>query len=65
MLAENRHVSATDYNEHSSRSHTIVQMVIESRERGGSSMQSPAPDATAAGGGGGHKTQVSYLVRAR
>ncbi|KAI9179346.1 Kinesin-like protein kip2 [Blastocladiella emersonii ATCC 22665] len=28
----NRHVSTTDYNEHSSRSHTLFQMVIESRE---------------------------------
>jgi len=24
---ENRHISATDYNEHSSRSHSIVQLV--------------------------------------
>ncbi|KAI7875317.1 kinesin-domain-containing protein [Lichtheimia hyalospora FSU 10163] len=29
----NRHISTTDYNLHSSRSHTIFQMVIESRER--------------------------------
>ncbi|KAI8890050.1 kinesin-domain-containing protein [Backusella circina FSU 941] len=29
----NRHISSTDYNLHSSRSHTIFQMVIESRER--------------------------------
>ena len=29
----NRHVSATDYNERSSRSHTIFQFIIESRER--------------------------------
>ncbi|KAL7748632.1 Kinesin-like protein kip2 [Sorochytrium milnesiophthora] len=28
----NRHISTTDYNEHSSRSHTIFQMIIESRE---------------------------------
>ncbi|ORZ41738.1 P-loop containing nucleoside triphosphate hydrolase protein [Catenaria anguillulae PL171] len=28
----NRHISTTDYNEHSSRSHTIFQMVIESRD---------------------------------
>jgi hypothetical protein len=32
----NRHVSATDYNEHSSRSHTIFQLIIESRDRNGS-----------------------------
>ncbi|KAI7889463.1 kinesin motor domain-containing protein, partial [Mucor mucedo] len=30
----NRHISATDYNEHSSRSHTIFQLVIESCPRG-------------------------------
>ncbi|KAI9094579.1 P-loop containing nucleoside triphosphate hydrolase protein [Phlyctochytrium arcticum] len=30
---ENRHFGATDYNEHSSRSHTIFQMIVESRER--------------------------------
>ncbi|KAI8097366.1 kinesin motor domain-containing protein [Halteromyces radiatus] len=29
----NRHISTTDYNLHSSRSHTIFQMVIESRQR--------------------------------
>ncbi|KAF7731880.1 hypothetical protein EC973_007711 [Apophysomyces ossiformis] len=29
----NRHISTTDYNLHSSRSHTIFQMVIESRKR--------------------------------
>lgn len=30
---ENRHVSSTDYNESSSRSHTIFQLTIESRDR--------------------------------
>ncbi|KAI8377555.1 P-loop containing nucleoside triphosphate hydrolase protein [Radiomyces spectabilis] len=34
----NRHISTTDYNLHSSRSHTIFQMVIESRERSSASM---------------------------
>ncbi|KAG2234094.1 hypothetical protein INT48_000271, partial [Thamnidium elegans] len=29
----NRHISSTDYNLHSSRSHTLFQMVIESREK--------------------------------
>ncbi|KAI8341784.1 P-loop containing nucleoside triphosphate hydrolase protein [Chlamydoabsidia padenii] len=29
----NRHISTTDYNLHSSRSHTIFQMIIESRQR--------------------------------
>ncbi|KAI8823403.1 P-loop containing nucleoside triphosphate hydrolase protein [Fimicolochytrium jonesii] len=38
---ENRHFGATDYNEHSSRSHTIFQMVIESRERGQSGTSTP------------------------
>lgn len=33
----NRHISATDYNAHSSRSHTIFQLVIESRSKGLSS----------------------------
>ncbi|KAI8640730.1 P-loop containing nucleoside triphosphate hydrolase protein [Parasitella parasitica] len=33
----NRHVSSTDYNLHSSRSHTLFQMVIESRERSSTS----------------------------
>lgn len=30
----NRHISATDYNERSSRSHTIFQLIIESRSKG-------------------------------
>ncbi|KAI9469771.1 MAG: kinesin motor domain-containing protein [Benjaminiella poitrasii] len=34
----NRHISSTDYNLHSSRSHTLFQMVIESRERNSASM---------------------------
>ncbi|KAI9003619.1 kinesin motor domain-containing protein, partial [Gaertneriomyces semiglobifer] len=34
---ENRHFGATDYNEHSSRSHTIFQMIVESRQRTGGS----------------------------
>ncbi|KAI8919972.1 P-loop containing nucleoside triphosphate hydrolase protein [Powellomyces hirtus] len=38
---ENRHFGATDYNEHSSRSHTIFQLVVESRERGQSGTASP------------------------
>lgn len=29
----NRHISATDYNDRSSRSHTIFQLVIESRQK--------------------------------
>ncbi|KAI9015324.1 P-loop containing nucleoside triphosphate hydrolase protein [Phycomyces nitens] len=40
----NRHISTTDYNMHSSRSHTIFQMVIESRVRNNDSttLLSPA-----------------------
>ncbi|KAI9357909.1 P-loop containing nucleoside triphosphate hydrolase protein, partial [Zopfochytrium polystomum] len=38
----NRHFGSTDYNEHSSRSHTIFQMVIESRDRN-SGVISPPP----------------------
>lgn len=34
----NRHISSTDFNLHSSRSHTLFQMVIESRERSNASM---------------------------
>ena len=37
----NRHVSSTDYNTHSSRSHTIFQLIIESRERNQSTTNSP------------------------
>ncbi|KAI7902099.1 P-loop containing nucleoside triphosphate hydrolase protein [Cokeromyces recurvatus] len=33
----NRHISSTDYNLHSSRSHTLFQMIIESRERSNTS----------------------------
>ncbi|KAI9256574.1 kinesin motor domain-containing protein, partial [Phascolomyces articulosus] len=39
----NRHISTTDYNLHSSRSHTIFQMVIESRERTSTSSTLLAP----------------------
>ncbi|KAJ3330077.1 hypothetical protein HDU76_006471 [Blyttiomyces sp. JEL0837] len=38
----NRHFGSTDYNEHSSRSHTIFQMVIESRDRNSGVMSPPA-----------------------
>ncbi|KAJ3059356.1 hypothetical protein HK102_010039, partial [Quaeritorhiza haematococci] len=37
----NRHFGSTDYNEHSSRSHTLFQMIIESRDRNASSISSP------------------------
>ncbi|KAF9163010.1 hypothetical protein DFQ26_003043 [Actinomortierella ambigua] len=36
-----RHVSSTDFNAHSSRSHSIVQIVIESRERAPGTPSSP------------------------
>ncbi|KAI8366582.1 P-loop containing nucleoside triphosphate hydrolase protein [Blakeslea trispora] len=35
----NRHISSTDYNLHSSRSHTMFQMIIESREKSSTSTQ--------------------------
>ncbi|OBZ89145.1 Kinesin-related protein 4 [Choanephora cucurbitarum] len=34
----NRHISATDYNQHSSRSHTVFQLVIESKSKRGASL---------------------------
>lgn len=37
VITANRHISSTDYNLHSSRSHTLFQMVIESRERSSTS----------------------------
>ncbi|KAI8847410.1 kinesin motor domain-containing protein [Chytridium lagenaria] len=39
---QNRHFGSTDYNEHSSRSHTIFQMVIESRDKNSGIMSPPA-----------------------
>ncbi|KAJ1547142.1 hypothetical protein HK405_006564 [Cladochytrium tenue] len=45
----NRHFGSTDYNEHSSRSHTVFQMVIESRDRNSGVISPPAvrrPGAT-------------------
>lgn len=53
----NRHVSTTDYNEHSSRSHTIFQMVIESRDN--SSLSSPAQ--LRKGGKGSNAVRISLL----
>ncbi|KAJ3109854.1 hypothetical protein HDU97_000084 [Phlyctochytrium planicorne] len=38
---QNRHFGSTDYNEHSSRSHTIFQMVIESRDKNSGGVMSP------------------------
>ncbi|KAI8372322.1 kinesin family member 11 [Choanephora cucurbitarum] len=35
----NRHISSTDFNLHSSRSHTMFQVIIESRERSSTSTQ--------------------------
>ncbi|KAJ1657948.1 Kinesin-like protein kip2 [Dispira simplex] len=37
----NRHTGETDFNAHSSRSHTIFQLVVESRERNGSGVGTP------------------------
>ncbi|KAJ3219906.1 hypothetical protein HDU67_008435 [Dinochytrium kinnereticum] len=39
---QNRHFGSTDYNEHSSRSHTIFQMVIESRDKNSGVVSPPA-----------------------
>lgn len=44
----NRHTSATDYNEHSSRSHTIFQLVIESRPRTQADAKDTLPSTTPA-----------------
>lgn len=38
----NRHISSTDYNLHSSRSHTLFQMIIESRERSANHSNNPS-----------------------
>ncbi|ORX60403.1 kinesin-domain-containing protein [Hesseltinella vesiculosa] len=44
----NRHISTTDYNLHSSRSHTLFQMVIESRQSGNTPLyKSHSPRAKA------------------
>ncbi|KAF9918731.1 hypothetical protein BX616_006261 [Lobosporangium transversale] len=40
---DQRHVSATDFNAHSSRSHSIFQIVIESRDRSAASSGSSTP----------------------
>jgi hypothetical protein len=39
MKKANRHVGTTDFNAHSSRSHTIFQLVVESCEKGSGSLQ--------------------------
>ncbi|ORX82903.1 kinesin-domain-containing protein [Basidiobolus meristosporus CBS 931.73] len=62
----NRHISATDYNEHSSRSHTIFQMVIESRDpRSAAGRMTPVSRRFASGKsslGGGVKISLLNLI---
>jgi len=75
----NRRTASTDWNERSSRSHSVFRLVIESRERGEDGEQ-PARSATPSGrctpvmpgaGGprlqsrGGRSVQTSVLVRFR
>ncbi|KAL9548633.1 hypothetical protein MBANPS3_005588 [Mucor bainieri] len=50
----NRHISSTDYNLHSSRSHTLFQMVIESRERSSTSTSLASHRRTLTSTGYGH-----------
>jgi len=55
----NRHVSATDFNEYSSRSHTIFQLTIESNERVPGSPKKGSGTSTPVDGG---KVKLSHLV---
>jgi hypothetical protein len=62
----NRHISSTDYNLHSSRSHTIFQMVIESRERTSTSIINRRTMTSTGYGNTGRTRElvkVSQLVR--
>ncbi|KAF9978611.1 hypothetical protein BGZ73_001527 [Actinomortierella ambigua] len=57
-----RHVSSTDFNAHSSRSHSIVQIVIESRERAPGTPSSPtARRPSLRPGGAAAAVRVSQL----
>ncbi|KAK9763818.1 Kinesin-like protein kip2 [Basidiobolus ranarum] len=61
----NRHISATDYNEHSSRSHTIFQMVIESRDPRSTGRMTPISRRFASNKsslGGGVKISLLNLI---
>ena len=70
----NRRTASTDWNERSSRSHSVFRLVVESRERGGSGDAEPASGRTTPGfrpptpGGprlqarGGRSVQTSVLV---
>ena len=74
----NRRTASTDWNERSSRSHSVFRVVIESRERGSgclgeeegahSGRSTPAPRPPTPGGSrlqarGGRSVQTSVLVR--
>ncbi|KAI9596178.1 P-loop containing nucleoside triphosphate hydrolase protein [Syncephalis fuscata] len=56
-----RHVSTTDYNEHSSRSHTIFQLIIESRERGMPNLSMGVRRARAGRSGSRNAVRISQL----
>ncbi|GAN09436.1 kinesin family protein [Mucor ambiguus] len=58
----NRHISSTDYNLHSSRSHTLFQMVIESRERSSTSTSLASHRRTLTSTGYGHHAARSKEV---
>lgn len=72
----NRRTASTDWNERSSRSHSVFRLVIESRERGGADEAPPTPSGRCTPGAvppsagaprlqarGGRSVQVSVLVK--
>lgn len=64
----NRRTATTDWNERSSRSHSVFRVVIESRERGSSDDECatpvvpPTPGGTRLQSRGGRSVQTSVLV---
>lgn len=58
----NRHISSTDYNLHSSRSHTIFQMIIESRERNSTSTTTAIHRRTLTQSGYGTKSRETVKI---
>lgn len=58
----NRHISSTDYNLHSSRSHTIFQMIIESRERNSTSTATMVRRRTLTQSGYGTKSKETVKI---
>lgn len=71
--ASNRRTACTDWNDRSSRSHSVFRVVIESRERGASLDDDsngrrtpgcpPTPGGTRLQSRGGRSVQTSVLVR--